>query len=310
MGVRVGVGFGRFPFETIASFRRWLDACEASVIDSIWQSDRVISKDLHLEPLSVLAMIAGATRRLKFGTNAIVLDFRDPLTFARQCASIDFLSDGRFLPMVGIGRKEGREWRATGRQSRGRGARADEALEIITRLWSEKTVSFCGEHFRVEEACISPRPVQSPLPLWIGGSSRAAVRRTARFGTGWLAPLDPPARVAASIVAIRKESSRFGRPIPEDHYGATVLFRVGKPSRSAVDPVASVPKDFRSRIQELIRIGDVEDVLDSMQQYRQAGVEKFIAIPMVQSESDYLEQSRVLEQEIIPEAMSTGWGIA
>ncbi|MCP4068755.1 MAG: LLM class flavin-dependent oxidoreductase, partial [Phycisphaeraceae bacterium] len=140
MAVRIGVGLGGFPFDTIDEFRTWLDVCENSEIDSIWQSDRVISRDPSLEPMTLLSIVAGATRRLKFGTNAVVLPFRDPITFARQCATLDHLSAGRFFPAVGIGDRDAPEWEATGRSPKGRGRRADEALEVITRLWRAENV--------------------------------------------------------------------------------------------------------------------------------------------------------------------------
>ena len=172
MGVRIGVGVGRFVFDEVAGFRAWIDACEQSAIDSIWQSDRVLSNEPFHEPLALLAVVAGATQRLKIGMNAVVIGFRDPVTFARQCASIDHLSEGRLLPVVGVGNGGLDAWKATGRSPDGRGKRANEALEVITRLWAEEKVSFAGESITVEDATISPRPVQQPLPLWIGGSSQ------------------------------------------------------------------------------------------------------------------------------------------
>ena len=165
MAVRIGVGLGLggFPFETIDDFRRWLDVCEDSPIDSIWQSDRVVSREPAFEPMTLLSVIAGATRRLKFGTNAVVLPFRDPVTFARQCATLDTLSDGRFLPTVGVGRGDAPEWEATGRSSAGRGKKMDEALEVMTRLWTGENVDFEGEHYSLKGATINPRPQQQPL---------------------------------------------------------------------------------------------------------------------------------------------------
>ena len=107
-------------FESMNDFRSWLEFCDASKIDSIWQSDRVVSREIALEPMTFLSVIAGATQRLKFGTNAIVLPFRDPITFARQCATLDHLSDGRFLPTVAIGTANAPEWEATGRSPKGK----------------------------------------------------------------------------------------------------------------------------------------------------------------------------------------------
>ncbi len=302
MSVRIGIGLGLggFPFESMSAFHAWLDLCEASQIDSIWQSDRVVSRDPALEPMTLLSVVAGATRRLKFGTNAVVLPFRDPITFARQCATLDHLSDGRFLPAVGIGRADAPEWEATGRTPKGRGTRADEALEVITRLWKSEAVDFEGKHFSLKGATISPRPKQQPLPLWLGGSSQAAIRRTARFGHGWLAPLQSPAEAAISVQAIREESRRCGRPIPDDHYGATILYRIGKFSKS--DEGASARPEYRSLIERVQAIGEPGVVLDRLREFRSGGVTKFIAIPLARNSKDMMEQSRLLDQEVLPHA--------
>jgi probable F420-dependent oxidoreductase len=300
MSVRIGIGLGLggFPFESMSAFHAWLDLCEASRIDSIWQSDRVVSRDPALEPLTLLSVVAGATRRLKFGTNAVVLPFRDPITFARQCATLDHLSDGRFLPAVGIGRSDAPEWEATGRTPKGRGTRADEALEVITRLWKSERVDFEGKYFSLKGATISPRPKQQPLPLWLGGSSPAAIRRTARFGQGWLAPLQSPAEAAISVQAIRAEGRRIGRSIPDDHYGATILYRIGSVTKS--EP--GVRPEYRSLIEKVQAIGEPGVVLERLREFRNGGVCKFIAIPLADNSKDMMEQTRLLDQEVLPHA--------
>lgn len=307
MGVRIGVGLGLggFPFETIEQFRSWLEVCEDSEIDSIWQSDRVVSREPAFEPITLLSVIAGATRRLKFGTNAVVLPFRDPVTFARQCATLDHLSDGRFLPTVAIGRGDAPEWEATGRSARGRGARADEALEVMTRLWQGENVDFEGQHFSLKGATINPRPKQQPLPLWLGGSSAAAIRRTARYGNGWLAPLQSPEEAGASVQAIRTESQRIGRPIPDDHYGATILFRIGE-AIEPPDPTGGGRSDaaaaMRARIARIQAIGEPSEVLALIREFRAQGVTKFVAIPLAQNAAEMKEQCRLLSSEVIPHA--------
>ncbi len=295
MAVRIGIGSGRFPFESVREFRTWLDLCEGSEIDSIWQSDRVVSRELALEPITLLSIVAGATERLKFGTNAVVLPFRDPITFARQCATLDYMSEGRFLPVVAIGRGEAAEWEATGRSPKGRGARADEALEVMTRLWSSESADFDGEFFSLKNASISPRPRQDPLPLWLGGASKAAIRRTARFGSGWLAPLQTPEDTGATVRAIREESKRIGRPIPDDHYGATILFRIG--DAPTASRAKTQPKTTLERIQA---IGDAGVVLSLLREFRAVGVTKFIAIPIARNANEMIEQTRLLNEEVLP----------
>src|SRR5690606_29073430 len=198
-------------------------------VDSIWLSERMVSPQPYLEPLSTLAAVAGRTRRLKFGMNTTVLPLRDPLVLAKECATIDYLSGGRLLPMFGVGNDASPEWQALGVESKGRGARANEMLQLLNRLWTEDGVSFEGRYYRYENVTINPKPVQQPLPLWIGGSSQAAIDRTARYGSGWLAGSgQAPEQIARVIAAIKERCAELGRAIDDDHYGCGFSYRFGR----------------------------------------------------------------------------------
>src|SRR3984893_1823184 len=104
--VAIGVGLMEFPFAGVAGFWRWVDLCEAGGIDSRWQTARMAGGEPILECMSVMAALAGRTRRLKFGVNVLSLAFRDPVLLAKQCATIDVLSEGRLLPAFGIGSRD------------------------------------------------------------------------------------------------------------------------------------------------------------------------------------------------------------
>ena len=93
MSESIGIGTPRFPFETAGEFFEWVELCEDGDVDSIWTSDRLISESTSLEPLALMGILAGATERLQFGMNVVVLPFRDPLILAKQCATIDYLSN-------------------------------------------------------------------------------------------------------------------------------------------------------------------------------------------------------------------------
>ena len=93
--VAVGMGIMEFPFSGASAYWRWVDMLEAGGVNSLWQTDRLVSPTPFLECMSVMAALAGRTRRLKFGVNVLSLAMRDAVLVARQCATIDFLSDGR-----------------------------------------------------------------------------------------------------------------------------------------------------------------------------------------------------------------------
>ena len=103
MSVAIGLGFTEFPFAGASDYWRWVDLCEAGGVDSLWQTDRLISRQPILECMAVMAALAGRTRRLRFGMNVVSLALRDPVLLAKQCATIDVLSEGRLLPAFGIG---------------------------------------------------------------------------------------------------------------------------------------------------------------------------------------------------------------
>src|SRR3954454_25011554 len=176
--VAIGVGTMEFPFSSAAAYWRWVDLCEAGGIDSIWQTDRLVGPLPFLECMSVMAALAGRTKRIKFGVNVLSLAMRDAVLVARQCATIDYLSNGRLLPAFGIGSPLGPEWTTLNLDTKTRGRKTDEGLEVIRRLWSEDKVDFDGVHYHLSGASISPKPVQPDLPMWIGGSSEAAMPRS------------------------------------------------------------------------------------------------------------------------------------
>ena len=125
MSIAVGLGLSDFPFSGGNSFWRWVDMCETSGVDSIWQTDRLVSRHPILECITTMAALAGATKRIKFGMNVVSVSLRDPLLLAKQCATIDVLSEGRLLPAFGVGNSRGPEWDAVSLNTKGRGRRTN-----------------------------------------------------------------------------------------------------------------------------------------------------------------------------------------
>ncbi len=299
--IAVGIGIMEFPFDTIDGFWRWVDLCEQGGIDSIWQTDRLVSRSPFLECMTMLAAIAGRTRRIKFGVNVVSVAMREPLLLAKQCATVDVLSNGRLLPGFGIGSPRGAEWTAMHIDTTTRGRKTDEALEIISRLWAGETLTYEGKHFRLKGAMIAPTPVQPDLPMWIGGSSEAAIKRTARVGTGWQAGAETPETVGAVIAGIKAALLETGRTIDEDHYGAAFAYRFGGPD----DPgVAKVMDQYKARTGRdpghLFAMGDAETIIQRLTAYVDAGASKFILRPAAQGDADMLAQTKRLVEEVLP----------
>ena len=305
--IAAGLGLMEFPFRSTSGFWRWVDLCEQGGVDSIWQSDRLISRTPILECMTALAAVAGRTRRIKFGVNVIAVAMRDPVLLAKQCATIDVLSEGRMLPGFGIGSPRGAEWQAMHLDVTTRGRRTDEALEIISRLWKGEKLTFAGSHFRLTDASISPLPVQTDFPMWIGGSSAAAVRRTARYGTGWQAGAETPQTVGNVIAAIKAAAAEAGRTIDEDHYGAAFAYRFG----ASTDPaVVKVMENYKVRTgrdaSAHFVFGDADAIIERISRYVENDACKFILRPAADGDDDMYAQTKRFVEDVLPR-MAQRW---
>ena len=300
--IAVGIGIMEYPFESSDGFWRWVDLCEQGGLDSIWQTDRIVSRTPILECMTSLAAIAGRTRRIKFGVNVVSVALREPVLLAKQCATIDVLSEGRLLPGFGIGSPRGPEWAAMHLDASTRGRRTDEALEIIARLWSGEKLDYAGRHFALTGCSIAPVPVQPDLPMWIGGASDAAVRRTARYGTGWQAGSEDPATVGKVIAAIKAAVAETGRTIDEDHYGAAFAYRFGTWDDPGMGKLAEAYQARTGRdAREAFAIGDLATIMTRLAEYVDAGASKFILRPVAQGDTEMLAQTQRLVEEVLPQ---------
>ncbi len=163
-----------------------------------------------LDPLGTLMFVAARTERLKLGTTVLILGYRPPVLTAKFWASLDVLSEGRTLLGVGVGwMKE--EFDVLGMPYDHRGARGDEQLEVFDRLFSNANPAFDGRFYQFPEIGFSPKPVQSPVPIWVGGNSDAAFRRTARYGHCFHAAFQKRDTVVEEWAAVRAACEAIGR---------------------------------------------------------------------------------------------------
>lgn len=301
MSVSVGLGIDTFPFANPAEFWQWLDICDVGGIDSIWQADFLVGEQPVLECISTMAAIAARTTRLKFGMSVAAVGIRDPLVTAKACATIDYLSEGRLLPAFGLGSSQAYKNFHNAYPKQNLGHRANEALEIIARLWHEDSVSFDGQFFTLKDVSISPKPVQKHLPLWIGGDSKAAIMRTARFGSGWLAGFSTPEEAKATIAEIKTSASSLGRHIPDDHYGAGFGFRFGQQDEDFLSQYMNNFSTVFQRPAELFNIvGTADAIVRQIRAYEAAGIPKLILRPIAADGEDVIRQTRYLIEQVLP----------
>ena len=269
MGVGIGLGCAEFPFSGALAYWRWIDMCEAGGVDSIWQTDRIVGPQPFLETMTTMAALAGRTRRMRFG----------------------------------IGSPLAPEWQALGIDTRTRGRKTDECLDIIRRLWREESVDFSGAFYQLKGVTIAPKPVQPDLPMWIGGSTDAAIRRTARIGTGWQAGGDPPAEAGRVVAAIKAAAREAGRSIDEDHYGAGFAFHFGSRDAPGVGKAMDAYTKRTGRdAGHAFAIGDADTILARIAEYVDAGVSKFILRPLGGDDDALLAQTRQLIEQVLPRA--------
>lgn len=303
MSIRAGFGIANYPFDAPRSWFDWVQRLERHQVDSVWQTDRLISQDPYLEAVTTMATLSGCTERIKFGMNAVVAPLRDPLLLAKQCATIDYLSNGRLLPMFGVGYPNAVEWKTTGADPATRGARATEIFELLALLWSQESVTFEGKFYKYTNATIAPRPIQQPLPLWIGGNAEAALKRTGRMGTGWMGGIATAEQVGHAISTIKAEAAAVGRSIDPDHFGASLAYRIG----TLDDPViAQFPLVRRAGLGDeidlrpLLAVGTAGQIVERMEAYKAAGASKFVLIPIALGDRDIFDQTERACAEILP----------
>jgi probable F420-dependent oxidoreductase len=224
-----------------------------------------------LETFSILGVVAGATERLRLVTSVLVLPYRNPVLTAKMAASLDVLSGGRLTLGVGAGwLKE--EFEALNSPAfEARGAVTDEWIAIVKQLWSQSPASFNGRFYRYQDIRCEPFPVQKPHPpIWVGGHSRAALRRTARHGDGWhpvgaiaASPL-PPQEICAHLATLKRLTEAAGR----DFAALTIsykapLYDAGIPSPDGSRrPFSGEPAEIAGDIRTYAAIGVHEVIFD------------------------------------------------
>ena len=270
--------------------------------DSIWLSDRIVSDRFSLEPIVALSMVAAYSDRMKFGTSVLALPLRNPVVLAKQVATLDYLSQGRFFPAVGLGQEEPEEYEACGVPKGDRARRTDEAIVLMRRLWQEDKVTHEGDFFTCHDVSITPKPIFQPSPpVWIGGRSPAAARRVGRVGDGWLVSSATPSEVSEGRDIVFDTAAQYRREIEEDHVGVLLGYYISEDYEQAATKAHQFVTRHRpdAHFTEFTAVGTTEQVGELIQQYIDAGASKFAVRPLCAGEES-MEQLEIMGQEVLP----------
>ena len=163
-----------------------------------------------VDPLIALSAVAAHTKTIRLGTGVNILSQANPLYVAKQAASLDFVSNGRFELGVGIGWLR-EEFQAAGTPYERRGARFDDYIQAMRKIWSGETVEHKSEFLDWSGFKSYPVPVQNPFPIVVGGTQGKAFERTARYGNGWFAPTGSPEQLAPFLGQLDQACNDAGR---------------------------------------------------------------------------------------------------
>jgi probable F420-dependent oxidoreductase len=272
MKIRIGVGAGGAS-PTTEALAELVCGLDELGFDSLWLSE-VLTGPV-LDPVVGLAWAASNNPRLKLGTT-MLLPGRHVLRLAKQLASLDLLSKGRLLVTLVPGLTHPPEREAIGVDPKQRGAFIDEALPLLRRLWAGETVSHDGVVGRFHDVKLSPRPVQQPLEVWLGGTASAALERCGRLSDGWLPSLCTPEEAAAGRAVIEDAAARAGRSISPEHFGMSIGY-----ASVPIDPdTARVMTARRPRALELTPVG-MPALRKLIERFLAVGFSKFVVRPVV-----------------------------
>jgi alkanesulfonate monooxygenase SsuD/methylene tetrahydromethanopterin reductase-like flavin-dependent oxidoreductase (luciferase family) len=185
---------GENPVQKYAQLIEQTQLLEKSGYYSVWLGEHHSSGDIFFPTLLTLGGIASNTKKIKIGTNILVLPLHHPIQVAEEMAMLDVMSNGRMIPGVAIGYRV-EEFQAFNVPPRKKTSILEEQVPLLKRLWSETKVTHHGKYFNFESVAVNPKPVQKNMPIWIGASGAApdsALDRIARLGDAWLADQSTP----------------------------------------------------------------------------------------------------------------------
>lgn len=269
---------------------------ESMGFDSVWTTDHILMPrnsgtpyERIFESLTTLAFLAAETRKVRLGISSLVMPMRNPVTVAKQLATIDNLSNGRVILAAGVGWNE-TEYSFLGVNFHNRGKRLDESIRLIRDLWSGKT-DFQSKVLRqkFQDAVFEPKPAQGKLTIWIGGTSPAAMKRAARLADGWHPNAQPLDKFGKLVADFRRSSP--------DAKGKEVAVRIGLNAKA--DRTEYLSPQGEKRIMLSANSRENKKIIEALQT---TGVSYAVLVPSPDGKSsvdDQIEGMRMIQKDFM-----------
>lgn len=273
--------------------RDYLGRAEALGFSGAWVVEQILGSIPSLEPVALLTYAAAVTSRLRLGSAVLLTALRSPVHTAKSLATLDHLSGGRLIVGVGLGGNPGL-YPACGLSAERRAARFAEGLRLMKRLWTEPRVTFEGEFFRLQNASMEPKPVQTPHPpLWFGAHHPNALKRAVELGDGFIgAGSLSTARFAEEVKLLRRCLEEAGRDPARFPVAKRVYIAVDRDRARAGKRLAEWFGAFYGRPQmaeEVSVWGAPDECVEGLRQVVAAGARMLMLNPVF-DEMEHVEQ--------------------
>jgi probable F420-dependent oxidoreductase len=284
--------------------RSLVQTFEALPVESLWVGGHVASPNPSPEAIVQLARLAALTSRVRVGTSILLLPLYPPAIVAKQIADLDRATGGRVTLGVGVGGEYPQEFRACQIPLSERGARTDEAIPLLRRLWSGEEQSHTGRYYSMDEVRIHPAPVQpNGPPIVVAGRKERAMQRAVALGDGWMPYLYSARRYADSVATIRRLADEAGRDLSNFEWFAFVFVNVDDDAELAKEEAAeflggNYRQDFHSMLARIAVAGSPDDVVSGLAEFVRAGATHLIFTPATRSRSQAVALRIV--NEIVP----------
>ncbi len=285
--IRFGVALPHRSPEAIdmGSVRHVAQRAEALGFQDLWVTENSLDHVFCFDPVVVLTYAAAVTSKIRLGASVVVLQIHSPLMVAHQWACLDYASNGRAILGVGIGREH--HYRQFEVSQEGRVSRFREELDVIRALWTEEKVTYQGRFYHLADEAMAPKPVQKPLPIWMGVGHPDAVRRAARLADGWMGSgASRIADFAASVPILKEALEKAGRDPVKFPISKRVFMAVDERPEAAraellrwftevyrnppgvdICGIHGTPEQVRERLEEMVAMGANHLLLNPVSRY-------------------------------------------